>query len=94
MAATLQTWLCGQTTQAAPFTPQAVLLVPGATQVPLLQQPAQLPAPQLHCPLTQDEPAGQTLPQVPQLLWALFRLTQLPLQLVVPCGQQMPFEQV
>jgi hypothetical protein len=33
------------------------------------------------------------LPHVPQLLWLVERFTHVPLQLVCPVGQQIPWEQ-
>jgi hypothetical protein len=37
---------------------------------------------------------GQTLPQELQLLASVWRLTHVPLQLVVPMGQHLPLEQI
>lgn len=52
--------------------------------------------PQWHWPPAQTSPARQALPQVPQLLLSVCRLTQLPPQLLVPPVQlraQAPFVQ-
>ena len=49
---------------------------------------------QVHIPFLQKSGSTQTLLQVPQLLLSVLRLTQAPLQTVVPVGQvQTPAEQ-
>lgn len=73
--------------------PVQVLLgiCPGMVQTTQVVAPPKVqlwpPWGQTHCPLRQLCPAGQVIPQPPQLVMSLPVLTQMPLQKVVPPGQ-------
>jgi hypothetical protein len=72
--------------------PVPMLHVPGATQA---DPHPTVPAGQLHTPLAQTLPPGQTLPQAPQFDWSRARSAQAPLGHVVRLhvAEHWPVEQ-